>query len=150
MKMPINVLASVVAVAIAGCGGNGGSSSAVPASSECTPDVPIVALLYPEPGTKGVPTTNLTVIIAEHDVSGPGGAFGLKARHEAYVHPKRSKLPSPLPQPHAAQPAGTILQAYLVTALSPKAEYTASAGGEYEYCGRAMPWFESFGSFTTK
>jgi hypothetical protein len=139
---------SVAAVAVAtACSGGGGSAPSAPACGAASLESPGPQLLYPIPGTTGVPST--LGIILYTNPSSQAGAITLSSGGSVPVaNASPTSLPSPLPSPRATPAvAGAQMLAASFSGLA-----AGSPVGVYFNVARAgcSPVPFAFGNFQTQ
>jgi hypothetical protein len=141
------------AALLAACGG----SQTQPSQNFCILTVPWVQLLYPIPGSKGVPTNVGQMVFASTGVT----RIELGVDPYPYggeIRTKREPPPNPLPSPIATP--GPYYVKYLTTRfavsfakLQPKTRYTARAWVAQSACSLNIwvgPTWTEIGSFLTE
>jgi hypothetical protein len=137
--------AIALAAGLAACGGNGPAGSCNPGPTLAAP-----TLLFPIPGTSGVPTNaNYLVVDNVGPASGtlyltpPGGGVPIAAQALAPV-------PSPAPSPAASAAPGATILAASIPNLSPNSTYTVTfTANQPTQCVEAQS-SGTIGSFTTQ
>lgn len=143
----------VAAALLAACGGSQTQQS----QNFCILTVPWVQLLYPTPGSKGVPTDIGQMVFASTGVTRIKLDVG-PYPYDGEIRTKREPLPNPLPAPIAT--LGPYYVKYLTTRfavsfakLQPKMRYTARAWEAQSPCSLNVwtgPGWTEIGSFLTE